>query len=275
MRFKQFICERIYVDGDKIAFTHEASKITSTGDSISTFLNPVGVPYHSNLPILRGVTVHSLYLYVGHHSESINMLKSLKGKGPYKVDPTQLDRFLNQSATWLRRWLKAHDIATVMYPKSSSPFLYDFIESLRKLHPEIEFVQSFAKREVKSLDTEIDDFIDTEHPDYEHLGVKNQKLLKQNIKQNIQKNIDAGNGPVLDAKGIFKGHAKFVKNFMKLSDKNIELEQIMGKNILVVDDVLSSGSTFGDMIRQVESLEPKSVMGLTLFKRTISPKDKE
>jgi hypoxanthine phosphoribosyltransferase len=46
------------------------------------------------------------------------------------------------------------------------------------------------------------------------------------------------------------------------------MKMVMEKNVLVVDDILSSGTTMAEMIRQLEELEPSKIVGLTLFKHT-------
>jgi adenine/guanine phosphoribosyltransferase-like PRPP-binding protein len=46
-----------------------------------------------------------------------------------------------------------------------------------------------------------------------------------------------------------------------------EILKIEGKHVIIIDDVLSTGTSFKDMIRAVGEFSPASVNGLTIFKR--------
>jgi hypoxanthine-guanine phosphoribosyltransferase len=45
-------------------------------------------------------------------------------------------------------------------------------------------------------------------------------------------------------------------------------DDLHDKNVMIVDDVLSSGATFAEMVRIVKKEDIKSVIGLTIFKNT-------
>ena len=76
----------------------------------------------------------------------------------------------------------------------------------------------------------------------------------------------------LELKKFYKPYLKFIKNFIELRDAYEVLDKVLGKSVLVVDDILSSGSTMAEMIRQLEEFEPSKIAGLTLFKHTSASK---
>lgn len=269
MKFKDYLylSERIYSSQGKVTITAQTDKGGSSKEEISTYLPVHGIPHVSVGKMTHGVPVYSAFNAVaaGADGETTLLLKALKGIGPYSTNDKQVGWLLSATAKWLKTFLTKEKIDVILYPKSSSSFLHDFVDQLKKEYPSIIVVDNaFSKREVKSIDDEIDDFINKEDPDYEKIGAKNQDQLKKSIKRIIAKNIEDGKGATLDAKKLFKGHAKFVQNFMQFAAKDDK--SIIDKHVLIVDDILSSGSTFVDMARQLKSHAPSKISGFVLFK---------
>ena len=95
---------------------------------------------------------------------------------------------------------------------------------------------------------------------------KDKRTLKQQLKriyENIQKD------KKVDLKKLHTSVRKFIVDFMDVDINNFTQEQIdnmTGKNILVIDDIITSRSTMIDTIRQLKILDPKKVTGLVIFK---------
>lgn len=271
MKLVDLLNERIYADPPYVVITTQADKYAPSPDEISTYLKPLGVPYKTEGKQTNNVPVFSIYLYqaAGSDGTTTQLLKALKGQGELKVKEAELRSFIDRTAAWLKRFFAVHQIDTVIYPQSSSPFLASFVDALQTKHPKLKIVKdAFVKREAHDIDNELDSFIDHEHPEFEKLGAKNAADLKKSVKRELEKAKAEGKPATISAKNIFKGHAKFVHNFMTYVGN---LNEVTGKNVLIIDDVLSSGTTFNDMVKQLKKLSPASVQGLTVFKRTSVP----
>jgi hypothetical protein len=266
--FKEFlldeiIVEEISVDGDNLRITTQHYKAGSTKDAISTSFR--SQPYTSKI---KGTNaeIFSLLNYVSS-DVSTNILKSLKGKGPYKVNEKQFSTLLQQVKQHAGIALKRIKPDVIIYPKSSSPLLKQFVDEIHDAYPHAEILEErFVK---KLLDAEdVEPLINTGHPDWKKFSTEHPdqvELLKKNLKYQIKHG-------ELELKKFYKPYLKFIKNFIELKDAYEVLEKVMGANVLVVDDILSSGTTMAEMIRQLEEFEPSKISGLTLFKLTSSAK---
>jgi len=59
-----------------------------------------------------------------------------------------------------------------------------------------------------------------------------------------------------------------VTNIMEPDLHGDDEYSLMDKDVMIVDDVLSSGGTMSDLFRAAKELGAKSVFGCTLFART-------
>jgi phosphoribosylpyrophosphate synthetase len=112
------------------------------------------------------------------------------------------------------------------------------------------------------------DFINFEDPKFNTLKPATIKALEKQIAKSIQDNQAAGKGNVVSIKDIPKMQAKFVHNFLELV-KSLS-DDLHNKNVLIIDDILSSGATFAEMVRLVSKEDVKSLIGLTIFKKTLT-----
>jgi len=261
--FKEFLLESISIVNDKIQISKQSYRAGSTKDEISTYFK--NQPYVTSI---KGVDaeVYSILNYISSEV-STDILKSLKGSGPYKVDDRQFSHFMEQvkaAAAGIVRKVKP-DI--IIYPKSRSPLVKQFVDEIAKNYPSAEVLtDSFIKSVLNAED--IEPLINTKHPDWEKFAESNPKAVKQ-LKQQLKNLISGGE---LELKKFYKPYTKFIKNFIEIKDAYEVLDKVMGRNVLVVDDILSSGSTMGEMIRQLSDFEPNEITGLTLFKYTSASK---
>lgn len=77
------------------------------------------------------------------------------------------------------------------------------------------------------------------------------------------------------AKELPKFYAKFVKNIVQSALEGDDEYSLMDKEVMVIDDVLSSGSTMSDLFRAAKDLGATKIYGATLFARTSSTKATE
>jgi phosphoribosylpyrophosphate synthetase len=195
------------------------------------------------------------------------MLTSIKGKGPYELHKKQFEVLMKQLRDGTEKILKQTRPDVLVYPKSGSPFLKQYIDSIRNLDPDLKIIDNaFLKKQLDG--TEIEPLINTSHPDWEKFASENPKEVVK-LKRSIATNIHNG---VIELKKLYKPYVKFIKNFIEMRDAYELLDSVLGKKVIVIDDILSSGATMAEMVRQLEELEPSEIYGLTVFKHTTSQK---
>lgn len=262
--FKQFLAEEIYVKGDDLVIATQAFRSASSKEAISTYFR--SQPYETRI---RGcdADVYSLMNYVSSEVTT-NILKSLKGSGPYHVNEKQFAGLMKQIREAAAKVVKRVNPTVIIYPKSKSDLLKQFVDEVKASAPNaIVLNDSFIK---SALDAEdVEPLINTDHPDWVKFAEthpKDVEKLKKQLKTHIQKG-------ELELKKLYKPYLKFIKNFIELKNAYDVLDKVLGEKVLVVDDILSSGSTMAEMIRQLQDLEPSKIVGLTMFKHTVSAKE--
>jgi len=256
MGFRSYL-ESISAVKNAVQITTQHDPAASTVDSISTYIRKQ--PYHT---ALQHDEVYSILNYIST-PETMKLLTSLKGRGPYEVSPEQLDRFLVQVSQASAGLIKRLNPEVIVYPASTSTLVKGFVDHLKKAHPKIELAtEAFIKKSLKGADVKA--VLNTDHPEWAKFAAENPKAVEQ-LKQTLKHHLESGE---LEMKKLYKPYLKFIKNFIQLKNVSETLEQVNGKRVLIVDDVLSTGTTIREMIRQVTELEPAQVSTLTIFKRT-------
>ena len=257
------VLEDISAAQGQLKITTTSWKDVSTPTSISTHFrrNPYKFSPHGTEP------TYSILNYV-HSDEVTKILSSLKGKGPYAYDDRQITHLLTGVIGACKKLMTDLDPDVILYPKSSSPLLKRFVDMLHKAYPKVMVTdEAFVKKMLKAEDEA--GLLNTEHPDWKKFAEKYPDTVIE-LKKSIKRHIKDG---VLELKHFYKQHAKFLKNFIEMKDASNTLDQVIEKRILVVDDILSSGSTMLEMFRQLREFEPESISGLTIFKRTSQKHD--
>lgn len=261
---KPLLVERIYSDGDSLVITIQKHREASDKSQISTMIRRQAL--ETNLKDSNGAVIYSLYNYVSS-PEITNLLSSIKGRGPYKVNGNQLKTFLDQCAIAAEPVLSKIKPDVIIYPKSSSSLTAEFAKKIHDKHPSAQLVSdAFYKKILNAEDVE--PLINTKHPDWEKFAANNPADVEK-LKKSLSKMIRDHDGK-LELKKMYKPYMKFIKNFVEMRDALEVLEAVLEKNVLVIDDVLSTGATMLEMIRQLVDNEPNSIAGLTIFKHTTS-----
>jgi hypothetical protein len=252
------ILEGISAANDRVVFSTTSWREASTKDTISTSFKRI--PYKTS--IKGSDPIYSILNYISS-DQTTKLLTSLKGKGPYQVNDKILDQFLTGVVGASKKIIDHLDPTVIIYPKSSSDLLKKFVEKLKSAYPNIKVAdEAFIKTVLKAGDEEA--MINTAHPDWKKFAEENPEAVSD-LKKSLARNIKDGN---LELKKLYKPYTKFIKNFVELKDAYQTLEQVMGQKVIVVDDILSSGTTMLEMFRQLKEFEPELIAGLTIFKRT-------
>lgn len=272
--FKQYLLtEDVFAKGDELlaAVNDDTKNSPSTPGRINTNRHALGRMASTT----RDTPVYYAFSYVPDEKTTA-VLTSIKGNGPYSLTDVRRSKFLNDAtqhmAAQFKRMKLQPDI--VITPRSSSPFLHDFAERLADaMGVETGFLDAFSKTDV---DLPPDpaaalEYIKKHLIDYDYIEKKfvgDKAAMIDELAKMIRKNIK-DNGGKLAAKAIWKPYAKFVKGFMRHNLEGDHEYDLIDKNVMVVDDVLSSGTTFSELFRIAkDELQAAEVWGAALFSRT-------
>lgn len=269
--FKQYLrtslVESLYLKGINLNFSKELQKSPSEKDRISTFpLLPDG--YTHTIKIIDDIKVRVGCLY-NYRTTTISkdILKTLKGSGPYIINDVMYHSLLRFTVDYAVEVIGRQKVQFIIYPESSSHFLKDFIEMLEgKLSNVVFLHEGIIKKQLVATEEYVrEHMIDVDYYGYEKMGPAKINDIVKSIIRNINKNDKLGKGKIITLKDVgnkISNHV--VKGFMEVVHESIF--DIADKKIMIIDDVLSTGSSFKDMIRVVRDFDPKEVVGLTIFK---------
>lgn len=253
MRFKDFLAETILVkDGNTII--RQSSERTNTPNEISTVVKwPLYTSKKGDLEVFSALNYK-------HSDANTEMLKALKGQGSAYPLARPQDRadLLNDAAKGIAKKLTMDGVETIVVASSTGSLVKDLAAKLEALLPKVKFVHGAISKHKFPETFDFSKLIDTSNPAWEKLNAASQKSLVQALKRSAR---ETGH---ISMKDIYKQHGKFVKDFLKVEDI---IDDVTGKKVAVLDDVLSSGSTMLELARRVRDLEPTSVVGITMFKR--------
>lgn len=285
--FKDFmqcgaLYEDIFVKGDELlaAVNSSTERRPSTPTAISTNLRPLG----HQTGLTRGLDVWYAFSYKPSEEPggSTELLKSFKGKGPFKFDPKRREKFIDDATTHMaaefKKMKRTPDV--IVTPQSSSPVVAEFASALAdKLGVQAKKIGAFKKADAIKLPDDkaealkqiADKYVDRAYMDEKFSGDETQRdraidEISKAVYRSIKKH-----GHIV-AKELPKFYAKFVKNIVDNALEGDDEYALMDKDVMVVDDVLSSGATMSDLFRACKDLLAAKVWGATLFARTSASK---
>ena len=208
----------------------------------TTFGKGKFVPYVAKGKNLLGYKVYSVYKY----KDNAKTLKALKKQNKVKMDDKEYDQFLNRTALYLQSKIIPKKTDVIITPQSSSFILDDLIDNLENRLPHIKFIKSgFEKNKLEDIKIS---------KDVPNKGIKEllEKLIERSKKLGY-----------LEIKKVPKQYTKFITNFFK---SNIKQKYIDDKNVVIIDDMMSTGFTFKEAFKNILTYSPKNITGISLFK---------
>lgn len=214
------------------------------------------IPFATKAKQYQGATIYSAYEIDNKKIDrdvKDSILKSIKGGSNVSFSLKDYKHLLTRSALYLNKTLKKLNIDTVVFPESSSPLASDFADALAKYIPNVVTLpNAITKSKVDKVGFDLGNI----DPDSEK-----GKQMTELLNTHLAKSTASGQFKMKDVGPQFR---HFFKNFMQL-DGGV-LKDIEGKNVLLVDDVLTSGSTLSDSITQLLAHGAENVYGATLFR---------
>jgi hypothetical protein len=237
--FRDFINESFSIDGDRLVIRYgeksDTNKITFGKGKLKPYLKK-----------LDGIDVQVQSLYTFKDQAGTVLMKMLKDK---KIDSETYDLFLRRSAVFASRVIREQKIDVLVLIGSSSNLGRDFAHKILDVNAGIKlapanFVKAKSAEEIK---------IDYDHPKISPSIIKSlESALRRAQREGV-----------LKMKWILPANRKFLKNvFAYEGNANIFLD----KNVLLVDDIVTSGSSILSPFKTAQEAGAKSVSCLTLFK---------
>lgn len=162
----------------------------------------------------------------------------------------EIDEFLTRSAIYAVRILRRLNVDIIVTPVSSSDLTKEFVKRIAKRTHYDVYIDSFKKQpDISKIE------IDREHPKITNAIIKSMESI---IKNAIKK----GN---LSVRMFSPMHRKFIKNMFDITDPKL-LSKFDGKNVVIIDDIMTSGTSAKNIYNVLVTNGATSVDALTIFK---------
>jgi len=248
IRFKDFISEGIALAGNRVSIDYK----NNDGDVVGLKMGKRNrMPFKTGGRMFDGHEVFSSYVVDTKIPGAKDIMVALKGKHPdLVVGEEDLDHFLNRTTQHLLATvLKGKSIDLVVTIKSSSNLTKRFAEQFtRRINNQVFFPAAITKAAIDKVKVSDD--------------VPNEKMRKDI--QRVIDNVKTGKTAGLEIKKLRPQDRQFLVDFLELDEKLVK--KIEGKNILIVDDYVTSGNTIAESMRLLELYAPNDIFAVTLFK---------
>jgi len=235
--------ESIDIENGRLVFNADDNK--DTGVKTSFGKSKKLTPFTKTIEGTDGSIAYSLYQAKTRNSTDI--LKSMKS---VDFSDPEVQQFLNRSAIYAARVLRSLKVDIIVTPKSSSDLTKEFVKQVQRRSNYDVLIDSFTKRPDLSKVQ-----IDVDHPKITPDIIKSmQSILKRAIKDGR-----------LSIKMFAPQHRKFVINMFEVTDPKI-VDKIQDKSVMIIDDVLTSGTTIKNIYDILMTNNANNVSGMTIFK---------
>lgn len=239
--FSRFIAENIDIVNGELVFPSDKGSGIDTRFGKSKDLKP----FRKKVP---GTDMESISLY--QFKSATDILKALK-KADFRNDQ-EVRQFVNRSAVYGARILRSYDIDIIVTPKSSSDLVKEFAQQIQSRTYYDFYIDSFQK--TPNLNNV---YIDKDDP-----------RISDSIANSMERTLDkAKSKGSLSVKSFAPQHRKFVKGLFEIVDEKL-YGKVYDKNVVIIDDVMTSGTTSKQIYDILQLHGANSVTTLTMFKAT-------
>jgi hypothetical protein len=186
----------------------------------------------------------------GNRNKLINALKSNEGLVKEKI---YLGELIYKN---LKEHINIDDYDYIISPKSSSKLTKMFMFYLKVHHRGPKFIDDmFVKNDIENIKLDIEQAI---------ADGKNSKFIKGLVKRfDMSKNI---NNQSMKLQPLNNYERKYIKNMLVVNpDYTNLIPDMIGKKVLVIDDVLTSGKTINDITGLLKSLGVEDISLFCMF----------
>ena len=247
--FSNNLNEGFVLNGDTLFFDSNSTDFINTkfGKDLKN------TPYSMKLPFGVMYSVYSKNKNTTSE-EYTEILKCIKGQSTkYKIDLESYNKFLNRTAFYMSKIILNNDIQTIILMESSSKLLSDLNLKLIHYLPKYYTIFNYEHTIFKN-------------PDISSIKIDAEAYkLDDKTVQSLRKTLDN-----MDKSGYFSvkrfppQFRKVITNWLKLTDKM--LSKIVDKNIVIIDDILTTGSTIIEASNLIKNAGAKNLIGLSIIK---------
>lgn len=180
----------------------------------------------------------------------------LKWTSERKMPDEELQNFIEQPLIELDRMINICSIECLLYPGSErSPLVKRMIETINDFLPRGVQRTYYELRKPNPKEIGFDwSMFDSEIVENTNQYYQMSSYVKGRLMPKI-KELDYFSM----AESVKVKYRRYIKDFLKFSEPDLEgLKQYNGKNILIVDDINTSGATLNEIIRMVRKINPDS-----------------
>lgn len=197
--------------------------------------------------VIPGLISYSLYNAKGQEANKIMVAAKT---ADFKSG--EIDEFLNRSAIYATRILRSLDVDIIVTPISSSDLTKEFVKRIKERSNYDVFIDSFRKQpDISKVE------IDYDNPKITPLIIKSMEDTLDRAKRRNN----------LSVKMFSPMHRKFIKNMFEITDPKL-LAKFEDKNVIIIDDIMTSGTSAKNIYDVLITNNAKTVNILTIFKST-------
>lgn len=246
MNFKEYLSqvtsqsieEALYLDGDVLRFDQN---VNDQGISTSFGKNKKLEPFKKTI-IKDELISYSLYRSSGNE-----LSKALKDAD---LNSTDIAKFLDRSAIYANRVIRSLDTDIIVSPVSSSPLAKTFQELIQKRN---------------HLDYHLDSFRKTVDLEKVHIHDPDGKLtdkIRTRMATAINTGIRRGG---ISVKQFLPHHRQYIRGLFDAIDEKLT-KKVLDKNVLIIDDIMTSGSTAINIYDVLKTHGQNNVAVLTILR---------
>lgn len=259
-KFDSLEDDEFLIEGLQLDYKNKIVKLDDSDNGVVFLRKPLEYHYKS-------MNVISIFKRTKFNSELNNrnpdgnpFIYALKGKFGWKLDMTISDvkKYMKIFIENCKSIKKKYDTCIMIPSKSSVNEL--FMKELKKNIDCKDYINKFFEK----MPT---DEVLMNGIDYHKIDKENDEVNAKSIVKRIKKAID-DMGDYFEAKKIHKELLQYIK-YITYDEENSEIrEKIDGKNILILDDIISSGESVSQAVEALKSgFEPKSITVITLLSK--------
>lgn len=210
--------------------------------------------YSSSIP---GATFWFGYKFKDHVSSKVrtDFIHFIKGIGEPKITQSELNQFISLPLQELNKEISTFDIDCVVYPVSSRSTIVKSIMTQTAKHLS-RYSSKCSFELVKSAPTDIE--FDWDLFEYENQDNPSYGLMVNHVNNYIMPKIHGLDYFSL-ARDIKPRYRPYIQNFLNFDDRSLKkLQSLHSENILVIDDIATSGSTLNEIVRILRSIDKLS-----------------
>jgi len=251
LKFKSYmkeINEGIKISDNSIVFSDDGQK-TSFGK------NKKLAPYVMKVNDIdeNEYDIFSVYKRNLGSKDFAEIVSAIKKKSDVNIDKETYEFFIKRTAIYLTSNISdiMKNVDVILMPPTSSFILDDIVKFISERKPNIKIIKdSFVKNSPNEIKI-----------DYDHQKMTDS--IKKELEDIISRATKSG---VFQVKKVRKQNRKFLYNTMIMNNSKIKESYIYDKNVLILDDLLTSGFTIKQMMSAISLFNPKHISGSTIFK---------